>query len=102
MGHHALLTVRLEPPVIPEQQYLELWQYWPEPERGQAAAATPEQRRQMTLERYGFQETPDRPGPVPQQFTSAGKGNFSVNCLACQGGPDVGKFVPGLGNLLHI
>src|SRR5258708_18409714 len=100
MGHHALLTVRLEPPVITEQQYLDLGQYWPEPERSQAAAATPEQRRQMMLERYGFQETPDRPGPVPQQFTSDGKGNLSVNCLACHGGPVAGKVVRGLGNSL--
>src|SRR5258707_12467243 len=62
-GYRALLTVPLETPIITEQQYLDLWQYWPEPERSQAAAATPEQRRQMMLERYGFQETPDRPGP---------------------------------------
>ena len=99
-GYHALLTVPLETPVITEQQYLDLWQYWPEPERSQAAAATPEQRRQMMLERYGFQETPDRPGPVPQQFTSDDKGNLSVNCLACHGGPVAGKVVRGLGNSL--
>src|SRR5713226_1489593 len=99
-GYHALLTVPLETPVITEQQYLDLWQYWPEPERSQAAAATPKQRRQMMLERYGFQETPDRPGPVPQQFTSDGKGNLSVNCLACHGGPVAGKVVRGLGNSL--
>src|SRR5712692_9299136 len=99
-GYHALLTVPLEALVITEQPYLDLWQYWPEPERSQAAAATPEQRRQMMLERYGFQETPDRPGPVPQQFTSDGKGNLSANCLACHGGPVAGKVVRGLGNSL--
>jgi mono/diheme cytochrome c family protein len=99
-GYHALLTVPLEAPVMTEQQYFDLWQYWPEPERSQAAAATPEQRRQMMLERYGFQETPDRPGPVPQQFTSDGKGNLSVNCLTCHGGPVAGKVVRGLGNSL--
>src|SRR5258708_15510998 len=99
-GYRALLTVPLETPIITEQQYLDLWQYWPEPERSQAAAATPEQRRQMMLERYGFQETPDRPGPVPQQFTSDGKGNLSANCLACHGGPGAGTGVRGLGNSL--
>src|SRR5260370_31304980 len=97
-GYHALLTVPLETPVITEQQYLDLWQYWPEPERSQAAAATPEQRPPMTLERYGFQETPDRPRPVPQQFTSAGTVNLSRNCLAWQAGPSPGKGVRGLGN----
>src|SRR5260370_610385 len=99
-GYQALLTVPLDTPVITEQQYLDLWQSWPEPERSQAAAATPKQRRQMMLERYGFQETPDRPGPVPQQFTSDGKGNLSVNCLACHGGQVTGKVVRGLGNSL--
>src|SRR5260370_14579604 len=99
-GYHALLTVPLEAPVMTEQQYFDLWQYWPEPERSQAAGATPEQRRQMMRERYGFQETPDRPGPVPQQFTSDGKGNLSANCLACHGGPVAGKVVRGLGNSL--
>src|SRR6266851_6296266 len=72
-GYHALLTVPLESAVITEQQYFDLWQYWPEPEGSKAAAATPDQRRQMMLERYGFQESPDRPGPVPQQFTSDGR-----------------------------
>lgn len=52
----------------------------------------------MLLARYGFQESPDRPGPVPQQFTSDGKGNLSQNCLACHGGPAAGKVVLGLGN----
>src|SRR6266851_3530157 len=99
-GYHALLTVPLESAVITEQQYFDLWQYWPEPERSKAAAATPDQRRQMMLERYGFQESPDRPGPVPQQITSDGKGNLSANCLACHGGSVAGKGVRGLGNSL--
>jgi hypothetical protein len=97
-GYQALLTVPLEPPILTEQQYFDLWQHWPEPERGRAAAATPEEQRQMMLERYGFQETPDRPGPVPQQFTSDGKGHLSLNCLACHGGAVLGKVVRGLGN----
>src|SRR5260370_5798208 len=67
-GYRALLTVPLETPIITEQQYLDLWQYWPEPVRSQAAAATPEPRRHVMLERYGFQETPDRPGTVPPQL----------------------------------
>src|SRR5260370_11713975 len=99
-GYHALLTVPLNPAIITEQQYFDLWQYWPEPERSKAAAATPDQRRRMMLERYGFQESPDRPGHVPQQFTSDGKGNLSANCLACHGGSVAGKVVRGRGNSL--
>jgi len=52
------------------------------------------------LSRYGFQESPDRVGPLPQQFTSDGQGNVSMNCLACHGGPVAGKVVRGLGNSL--
>jgi hypothetical protein len=99
-GYRALLTVPLQPPDLTEQDYFDLWQFWPEPERSRAAQATPEERRKLLLARYGFQESPDRPGPIPQQFTSDGKGNLSTNCLACHGGPVAGKVVPGLGNSL--
>jgi mono/diheme cytochrome c family protein len=99
-GYRALLTVPLQPPTLTEQDYFGLWRFWPEPERSRAAQATPEERRKMELARYGFQESPDRPGPVPQQFTSDGKGNLSTNCLACHGGPVAGKVVRGLGNSL--
>jgi hypothetical protein len=99
-GYHALLTIPLEPPTLTEQDYFDLWQYWPEPERSQAEKATPEERQRMLLSRYGFQESPDRPGPIPQQFTSDGHGNLSMNCLACHGGPVAGKVVRGLGNSL--
>jgi mono/diheme cytochrome c family protein len=99
-GYRTLLTVPLDPPILTEQQYFALWQFWPEPERSRAAQATPEERREMLLARYGFQQSPDRPGPIPQQFTSDGKGNLSMNCLACHGGPVAGKVVLGLGNSL--
>jgi mono/diheme cytochrome c family protein len=99
-GYRALLTVPLAPPALTEQDYFDLWQFWPEPERSLAEKATPEDRRRMSLARYGFQESPDRPGPIPQQFTSDGKGNLTVNCLACHGGPVAGKVVLGLGNSL--
>lgn len=97
-GYRILLTVPLEPPMMTEQDYFDLWQAWPEPERGQAERAVPAERLRMMLSRYGFQESPDRPGPLPQQFTSDGKGNLSMNCLACHGGAVAGKVVPGLGN----
>jgi hypothetical protein len=99
-GYRALLTVPLDPPRLTEQEYFDLWQFWPDPERGRAAQATPEERRKILLARYGFQESPDRPGAIPQQFTPDGKGNLSTNCLACHGGPVAGKVVRGLGNSL--
>jgi hypothetical protein len=62
--------------------------------------ATPQEREKLLLARYGFQESPDRPRPIPQQFTSDGKGNLATNCLTCHGGPVAGKVVLGLGNSL--
>src|SRR5215469_1620158 len=67
-GYRALLTIPLQPPNLTEQEYFDLWQFWPEPDRSRAAQATPDERRKLLLARYGFQESPDRSGPIPQQF----------------------------------
>jgi mono/diheme cytochrome c family protein len=102
-GYRHLLTMPLAAPTLTEKEYFDLWKYWPEPLRSQAEKATPEERRKLALSRYGFQETPDRAGPIPQQFTPDGKGNLSINCLACHGGPVEGKLFKGLGNsLIHM
>jgi len=99
-GYRLLLTLPLVPPTLTEAEYFDIWQTWPEPQRAEAAAATPEERRRLLLARYGFQETPDREGPIPQQFTPDGRGNLAENCLSCHGGPVAGEVVRGLGNSL--
>lgn len=99
-GYRLLLNLPLAPPMLTEAEYFDLWQAWPEPARSAAEAASPPERRQLLLDRYGFQETADRPGPIPQQFTPDGKGNLSDNCLSCHGGPIAGTPVRGLGNSL--
>lgn len=99
-GYRLLLTLPLVPPTLTEAEYFDLWQAWPEPQRAEAAAASPEARRHLLLARYGFQETPDREGPIPQQFTPDGRGNLAENCLSCHGGPVAGEVVRGLGNSL--
>ena len=99
-GYRLLLTLPLLPPTLKEAEYFDLWQTWPAQQRAAAAAATPAERRRMLLARYGFQETPDREGPIPQQFTPDGAGNLAENCLSCHGGPVAGKVIRGLGNSL--
>jgi mono/diheme cytochrome c family protein len=99
-GYRTLLTVPLGPPLLTLQQYENLWKVWPEPARSQAEKASPKERLRLILTYYGFQESPDRPGPVPHQLTSDGKGNLSENCLACHGGSVDGKVILGLGNSL--
>ena len=43
-GYQALLTVPLEPPILTEQQYFDLWQHWPE----RNEAGPPRQRRRSS------------------------------------------------------
>jgi len=99
-GYKALLTIPIGAAYLSEDEYFDLWKYWPEPLRTQAEQATEEERRKMALSRFGFQESPDRPGPIPQQFTIDAHRNLVVNCLACHGGPVAGKVIPGAGNSL--
>ncbi|MEQ8347541.1 MAG: cytochrome c [Sneathiellaceae bacterium] len=97
-GYWILLNLPLGPPTLTETEYFDLWKAWPEPWRTEAERASPDERRKLLLSRYGFQETADRDGFVPQQFTPDGDGRLSDNCLFCHGGPVDGKVVRGLGN----
>ncbi len=98
-GYWTLLNKPLEANLLTEVEYDSLWKVWPEPLRAKAEKASPQERREMALERFGFQDSPDRPaGSIPQQFTSDGKGGLTINCLACHGGKVAGKVVIGLGN----
>ena len=99
-GYRTLLTVPIGVRLMTEADFDRIWQVWPEPARSRAEKASPGERLQMTLARYGFQLTADRPGNLPQQFTADDKGNVSINCLACHGGPVEGKVTIGLGNSL--
>lgn len=99
-GYQILLNTPLEAPLLTETEYADLWKVWPEALRNQAEKSTAGERRKMMLSRYGFQNTKDRPGDIPQQFTPDRKGNLVMNCLACHGGSVEGRVVPGLGNSL--
>jgi hypothetical protein len=64
-----------------------------------AENASSDQRRAMTLSRYGLTEAPGREGGVPMQFAaSSASSGWSVNCLFCHGGKLLGKPIPGLPN----
>ena len=98
-GYWILLNKPLVANLMTEADYDSLWKVWPEPLRANAEKAGPKERRVLTLERYGFQESPDRPaGSIPQQFTVDGKGGLTANCLACHGGKVAGQVLPGRGN----
>ena len=96
----ALLTGKPDylPADFDQQVFEAIWEVWEEPYRTQAARATPRERREMALARYGLCEAPDRPGGVPLQYTDDGRGGWVINCLACHGGQVAGRVVPGLPN----
>jgi mono/diheme cytochrome c family protein len=97
-GYRFLLETPLVPPDLDDEVFARLWECWEEPARTKAAAATPEERRRMAFERYGFTEAPGRPGPLPLQYTPAPKGGWSMNCFACHGGRIGDEPAPGLPN----
>ena len=103
-GYELLTTKAYLPSVFTQDNMDEIWRAWPEPLRTQAEQADAETRRQLIFERYGFNERvefesglPDGSGK-PLQYVVDEAGNWSMNCLACHGGPVMGKAYPGAPN----
>ena len=99
-GYRILTTKAYLPPDFSQAVFDEAWTTWEEPLRSQAAAATPEVRRQMAFERYGLTSAPDDPAHKPQQYVVDAAGGWTMNCLACHQGKVAGRVIPGLPNSL--
>ena len=100
-GWRLLTTKNYVPADFTEAVFNDLWTVWPEPQRQQAAEATPEERRRMAFERYGLLERPESAGSGPPLgYTSDGQGGWAMNCLACHTGSVEGQLVLGSGNSL--
>lgn len=100
-GYRHLLETAYVPPEMDQEVFDNLWQTWEEPLRSEAKAASPAERREMTLSRYGLLEAPGREGGVPLQYTDDGSGKWASNCFLCHGGKVGGNVMPGLPNT-HI
>jgi mono/diheme cytochrome c family protein len=100
-GYRHLLESSYVPGEMDQEVFDNLWQSWEEPLKSTAAAASPAERRQMTLSRYGLMDAPGREGGVPLQYTDDGSGKWASNCFLCHGGKVAGKVIPGLPNT-HI
>ncbi|REK07935.1 MAG: cytochrome c [Acidobacteria bacterium] len=76
-----------------------LWTVWEPAERERAAAASAEERRRMTFERYGLVDRGaiDDSG-LPLGYASDDQGRLYPNCLSCHGGSIAGLTIPGIGN----
>jgi len=87
------------PPDFDQEVFDALWKVWPGPDRSLAARSTPDERRAMTLARYGLPELPgDRWSTRPMGYVDDGRGGWVMNCLTCHGGSVAGQVIPGLGN----
>lgn len=100
-GYRYLIEKAYVPASLDQEVFDNLWRSWEEPLKTEAEKATAEQRRDMTLSRYGLTDAPGRVGGVPMQFALDGKGGWALNCFTCHGDKLNGQLMPGLPNT-HI
>jgi len=99
-GYDYLQTHQYLPPDFDEDVFADLWKTWPEPDRSQAEKAEPAARRKLTFSYYGLTPQPGDPecSKTALGYVDDGKGNWTMNCLACHGGKVAGQSIPGLPN----
>jgi len=96
-GYQLLTQKAYLPSDFDQETFDSLWKCWPEPDRGVAERASLEERRRLTLARYGLTPRPDDPNK-PLQYVVDDAGQWTMNCFACHGGQVAGQVVPGLPN----
>jgi mono/diheme cytochrome c family protein len=84
-GYRNLTQREYLPPDFDQETFDAAWKHWPEPLRAKAEQATLDERRKMSLERYGLSPRPDDP-TKPLQYVVDDDGNWTMNCFACHGG----------------
>jgi len=96
-GLQKLLSRSYLPPDFDQDVFDELWTTWEKPLRRKASEATIEERRRMTMKRYGLLPRPDN-SSLPMQYVVGDDGSWSMNCFACHQGQVNGEMIPGLPN----
>ena len=95
-GYLNLLDHGYLPADFNQQIWDKLWTSWEKPAREKYEKASPNERRAMMFERYGFQEAPgEKDRQLPLQYTPDGKGGWVMNCFTCHGGKVNGVTLPG-------
>lgn len=98
-GYELLMTAPMATPIMKVKEIDRLWEVWEEAEKAVAEKASPEERRRLTFERYGWAKRPgDEICKLPLDYTEDGKGNLVTNCFSCHGGKVAGVTIPGAGN----
>jgi mono/diheme cytochrome c family protein len=96
-GWQTLLSRAYLPSDLDQEVFDDLWTTWEEPARSRAERAPLEERRRMTMERYGLTPHPDDPSRS-LQYVVDGAGRWTMSCLACHQGQVDGRVIPGLPN----
>jgi len=99
-GLKRLQTEPYAPSEFSADEFDQLWKVWPEPLKAKAEAASPAERRQMALSRYGLVADPLHPEGPPVGVADDGNGKWSMNCLACHQGKVAGQVIWGVPNSL--
>ena len=97
-GYRHLTEKSYLPSTLTRAELDALWTVWPAPDRARAEAASPEERRRLTFERYGLTPPPGDPEGRPLQYVEDAAGRLSISCFACHAGAVAGQVVPGLPN----
>jgi mono/diheme cytochrome c family protein len=103
-GYRLLLEKPFVPPYFDQETVDNVWRAWPASLRSIAAKASPEERRQMTFERYGLTGRPrSNIAPIddpkkPLQFVVDDDGHWTPNCFTCHGGRLLADPYPGVPN----
>ncbi|MDA1015811.1 MAG: c-type cytochrome [Planctomycetota bacterium] len=98
-GYELLRTKPYLPADFDQDVFDSLWKSWPKPLQETARAASVQERRRLTMERYGLMPSPDAIGNGRALgYVDDGKQGWVMNCLACHGGKVAGQVIPGLGN----
>ncbi|MFP6598400.1 MAG: cytochrome c [Candidatus Hydrogenedentota bacterium] len=100
-GYNILMNTPMAAPIMKEKDLERLWKVWDAPSKLIAADATPDQRRDMIFDRYGWAKRLDDSTGLPLGYLPDGKGNLVTNCFSCHGGEVGGVTIPGAGNA-HI
>ncbi len=85
------------PPDFDQEIFDELWTTWEQPLRGRAEKASPQERHQMAMQRYGLLPDPENRAHSLQYVVDK-NGLWIMSCLACHQGQVNGRTIPGLPN----
>jgi len=100
-GYQLLTETPLLPSDFPEAVFDNVWTVWPKPLRAEAEKASLDDRRRMTMHRYGLTPRPDNPSLDPLQYVVSqenGERVWTMNCFSCHGGSVYGTPTPGAPN----